>query len=186
MAKLIYAGITSLDGFVADADGSFDWSVPDEEVHAFVNDLMRPIGTYLYGRRIYDVMRFWETVPTGEDQPQVVRDFAQLWRKAEKVVYSTTLTSPSTTRTRVESTFDPEAVQQWKAQAEQDLSIGGPGLAAHALSSGLVDELHQFLTPVIVGAGTAYLPSGIRLDLELLDEHRFGNGVMHLHYRVKH
>ena len=115
MAKLIYAGITSLDGYVADADGSFDWSVPDEEVHAFVNDLERPIGTYLYGRRLYDVMRFWETVDTGADQSEVMRDFAQIWRAAEKVVYSTTLTSPSTARTRIEPTFDPEAVRQWKA-----------------------------------------------------------------------
>jgi len=185
MAKLIYAAITSLDGYVADADGRFDWSAPDKEVHAFVNDLVRPIGTYLYGRRLYDVMRVWETFGTGEDEPEVVRDFAQLWRMAEKVVYSTTLTSPSTARTRIEQSFDPEAVRRWKTEAQQDLSVGGPGLAEHALKAGLVDELHQFVTPVIVGGGTAYLPDGVRLDLELLDEHRFANGVVHLHYSAR-
>ena len=185
MAKLIYAGITSLDGYVADADGNFDWSMPDEEVHAFVNDLERPIGTYLYGRRLYDVMRFWETVDTGPAQSEVMRDYAHVWRSAEKVVYSTTLTSPSTARTRIEPAFDPEAIRQWKAAAQQDLSIGGPTFAQHALRAGLVDELHQFLTPVIVGGGTPYVPDAIRLDLELLDQHRFGNGVVHLHYRVK-
>jgi dihydrofolate reductase len=185
MAKLIYTTITSLDGYVADMDGRFDWSVPDEEVHAFVNDLERPIGTYLYGRRLYDVMRVWETFGTGEDQPEVIRDFAQIWRQAEKVVYSTTLTSSSTARTRIEQQFDVEVVRRWKTQAQQDLSVGGPGLAEHALKAGLVDELRQFVTPVIVGGGTAYLPHGIHLDLELLDEHRFDNGVVHLHYRVR-
>jgi dihydrofolate reductase len=184
MAKLVYAAITSLDGYVADADGKFDWSAPDEEVHAFVNDLERSIGTYLYGRRLYEVMRFWETVElTGE--PEVMRDYAELWQAADKVVYSTTLTSPSTLRTRIEPTFDPVAVRQWKEQADRDLSVGGPTLAEHALRAGLVDEVHQFLTPVVVGGGTPWLPDGIRLDLELMDERVFGNGVVHLHYGLR-
>jgi dihydrofolate reductase len=185
MAKLIYTGITSLDGYVADADGRFEWSAPDETVHAFVNDLERPIGTYLYGRRLYDVMRFWETVDTGPDQPAVVRDYARLWRDADKVVYSTTLPSPSTTRTRIERSFDADSVRQLKADATRDISVGGPGLAEHALRVGLVDELHQFLTPVVVGGGTAFLPYGVRLDLELLDQRSFGNGVVHLHYAAR-
>jgi len=184
MAKLIYAAIISLDGYVADARGNFDWAEPDEEVHAFVNDLERPIGTYLYGRRMYEVMTFWETVPTA-DEPYVMRDFAQLWKAADKVVFSTTLASVSTGRTRLERRFDPDVVRQLKQTAASDISIGGPNLAAHAIRAGLVDEMHLFLNPVVVGGGTGSLPDGVRVDLELLDERRFANGVVHLHYRIR-
>jgi dihydrofolate reductase len=182
MGKLSYSAITSLDGYVNDESGGFEWAAPDEQVHAFVNDLERPIGTYLYGRRMYEVMQFWETVST-ESEPAVMQDYTQLWRAADKVVYSTSLDAVSSARTRIERTFDPSAVRELKASA--DVSIGGPGLAAHALRAGLVDELHQFLNPVIVGGGTHWLPPGLRLDLELLDEARFPSGVIHLHYRVR-
>ena len=185
MAKLIYSAIMSLDGYVADQNGNFDWAAPDEEVHAFVNDLVRPIGTYLYGRRMYAVMVAWETMPTLPDQPPVMRDFAQLWRAAEKVVFSRTLRTVSSARTRIERVFDPEAVRQLKAAARRDLTVGGPALAAQAISSGLVDECHLFVTPILVGGGTPALPSKVRLELELLDERRFGNGVVHLQYRTR-
>jgi dihydrofolate reductase len=182
MAKLIYSAIASLDGYVADENGNFDWAAPDEEVHAFVNDLERPIGTYLYGRRMYDVMRYWETASTSADEPAVMRDFAELWQAADKIVYSKTLETTTTARTLLERDFDPEAVRQLKAAADRDLTIGGPQLAAQAIAAGLVDEIHLFLTPVVVGGGTAALPDGVRLELELLDEHRFAGGVVHLHY----
>ena len=184
MARLIYAAIASVDGYVADANGEFDWSAPDEEVHAFVNDLVRPMGTYLYGRRMYDVMRYWATASTAHDEPAVMRDFAELWQAADKIIYSTTLERASTARTRLERSFDPDTVRQLKETAQRDLAIGGPTLAAHAITAGLVDELHLFLTPVMVGGGTAALPAGVRGDLQLLDEHRFSNGVVHLHYRI--
>ena len=184
MAKLIYSAITSLDGYVADEDGKFDWAAPDEEVHSFVNDLERPIGTYLYGRRMYDVLVAWETMDTGE-QPPVMRDYAEIWRAADKIVYSRTLEKVSSTRTRIERDFDPEAVRQLKARADRDISVGGPELAAQAIRAGLVDELHQFLTPIVVGGGNKFLPDGVRVELELLDERRFGNGVVHLHYRTR-
>ncbi len=182
MAKLIYSAIASLDGYIADADGSFDWAAPDEEVHAFVNDLERPIGTYLYGRRMYEVMVAWETIPTDDGQPPVSRDYAQIWRAADKIVYSTTLPAVSSTRTRLERDFGVDAVRQLKASADHDISLGGPGLAATAIAAGLVDELHLFLTPIVVGGGTAALPDDVRVELELLDEHRFASGVVHLHY----
>ena len=184
MAKLIYAAITSLDGYVADADGNFDWAEPDEEVFTFVNDLERPIGTYLYGRRMYEVMVSWETLPSSADQPPVERDFAELWQAADKIVYSTTLESVSSARTRIERDFDPEAVRQWKATAVRDITVSGPDLAAQAIQAGLVDECHLFLTPIVVGGGKQALPTNVRLKLELLDERRFGNGVMYLHYRT--
>ena len=184
MAKLIYSAITSLDGYVADEDGNFDWAAPDEEVHSFVNDLERPIGTYLYGRRMYDVLVAWETMDTGE-QPPVMRDYAEIWRAADKIVYSRTLEKVSSTRTRIERDFDPDAVRQLKARADRDISVGGPELAAQAIRAGLVDELHQFLTPIVVGGGSKFLPDGVRVELELLDERRFGNGVVHLHYRTR-
>jgi dihydrofolate reductase len=184
MAKLIYAAITSLDGYVADEQGNFDWSMPDEEVHAFVNDLERPVGTYLYGRLMYEVMVNWETI-TLADQPPVGRDFAQLWRAADKIVYSKSLAAVTSARTRLERDFDPEAIRQLKATATRDLSVGGPHLAAQALRAGLVDEIHLFLSPVIVGGGNRALPDGLRLQLELLDERRFGNGVVYLRYRVR-
>jgi dihydrofolate reductase len=184
MAELIYSAITSLDGYVADEDGNFDWAAPDEEVHRFVNDLERPIGTYLYGRRMYEVMRYWETAHTVADQPPFVQDYAEVWQAADKIVYSRTLEAVSSARTRIEREFDPEAVRQLKAAAGRDLSVGGPELAAQAFKAGLVDQCHLFLTPVVVGGGTRSLPDHVRLDLELLDERRFGKGTVHLHYRV--
>jgi dihydrofolate reductase len=183
MAKLIYSAITSLDGYVADEEGNFDWAAPDEEVHAFVNDLERRVGTYLYGRRMYEVMVAWETMPLA-DQPPVVQDFAEIWQAADKIVYSTTLATVSSARTRIERDFDPEAVRQMKAAAGRDISMGGPTLAAQAIKAGLVDECHLFLTPIVVGGGKRSLPDDVRLTLELLDERRFGNGVVHLHYRT--
>jgi dihydrofolate reductase len=184
MAKLVYSAITSLDGYVADENGNFDWAAPSEQVHAFVNDLERPVGTYLYGRRMYEVMRYWETAPTSGEQPAVTRDYAEIWQAAEKVVYSTTLEEVSSARTRIERSFDPDAVRQLKASAERDISVGGPDLAAQAIKAGLVDEFHLFLTPVLVGGGNHFLPGGIRVNLELKDERRFENGVVHLHYRT--
>ena len=184
-AELIYSAITSLDGYVADEEGNFDWAEPDDEVHAFVNDLERPIGTNLYGRRMYEVMAYWETAHTVPDQPPEILDYAQIWRAADKVVYSTTLEEASTARTRIEREFDPDAVQRMKADAERDLSIGGPTLAAQAIAAGLVDELHLFVAPVVVGGGTRSLPDGVRWDLDLADERRFRNGVVHLRYRTR-
>jgi len=185
MAKLIYSAITSLDGYVADEDGRFDWAAPDEEVHRFVNDLERPIGAYLYGRRRCEVMLFWETAHTLADQPPYVQDFAEIWQAADKIVYSKTLETVSSARTRIEPVFDPEAVRQLKATAARDITVGGPTLAARALEAGLVDELHLFLSPVVVGGGKRSLPDNVHLKLELLDERRFGNGAVHLRYRVR-
>jgi dihydrofolate reductase len=183
-AKLIYTAITSLDGHVADEHGNFDWAAPDEEVHAFVNDLERPVGTYLYGRRLYEVMLAWETMDTGPEQSRVMRDYTEIWQAADKIVYSRTLETVSSARTRIERDFDPDAVRQMKAAADRDISVGGPDLAAHAIRAGLVDECHLFLTPIVVGGGRRSLPDNVRVELELLDERRFRNGVVHLHYRV--
>jgi dihydrofolate reductase len=182
MAKLVYSAITSLDGYVADESGDFGWSAPDEEVHTFVNDLERPVGTYLYGRRMYEVMVAWETAHTFADEP-ITQDFAELWQAADKVVYSTTLDTVSSARTRIERDFDPDVVRTMKASADRDISVGGPALAAQAIRAGLVDECHLFLAPVVVGGGNHWLPDNVRLKLELLAERRFGNGVVHLHYR---
>jgi dihydrofolate reductase len=185
MARLVYSAIASLDGYIADENGNFDWAAPDEVVHAFVNNLERPIGTYLYGRRMYDVMVAWETMDIGADQPPAIRDYAQIWRAADKIVYSRTLEKAASARTRIVRDFDPEAIRQLKVNAERDISMGGPELAAQALKSGLVDEIHLFLSPIIVGGGTQALPDHVRLKLELLDERRFSSGVVHLHYRTK-
>ena len=185
MAKLIYSAITSLDGYVADEDGNFDWAAPDEEVHTFVNDLERSVGTYLYGRRIYQVMDVWETDHTLADHSPVTRDFAQIWQAADKIVYSKTLETVSTTRTRIERDFDPEVVRQMKARAGRDISMGGPELAAQAIKAGLVDEWHLFVTPIVVGGGKRSLPDDVRVKLELLDERRFEGGVVHLHYLTR-
>ena len=184
MAKLIYSAIASLDGYVADEDGNFDWAAPDEEVHAFVNNLERRIGTYLYGRRMYDVMRYWETAPTDAGQPAVLRDYAQIWQAADKIVYSTTLATASSTRTRIEKDFDPQAVRRMKATTSRDMSVGGPDLAAQAIKAGLVDELHLLVVPIVVGGGTRALPGHVRVKLRLLDERRFAGGVIHLHYGI--
>jgi dihydrofolate reductase len=180
-AKLIYSAITSLDGYVADEDGKFDWAQPDEQVHSFVNDLERSVGTYLYGRRMYEVMVAWETIT---DQSPVIQDYAEIWRAADKIVYSKSLEAVSSARTRLERDFDPEAVRQLKAQAGHDISVGGPDLAAQAIEAGLVEAFHLFLSPIVVGGGKQSLPDNVRLQLELLDERRFGNGVVHLHYRA--
>ena len=185
MAKLIYSALTSLDGYVADEDGNFDWAKPSEEVHVFVNDLGRPLGTYLFGRRMYEVMAYWETADTVADQPPVVRDYAKIWQTAEKIVYSRTLAEVSSANTRIEREFDIDAVRQLKATADRDIGVGGPDLAAQAIEAGLVDELHLFLSPVVVGGGKPSLPDKVRLELELLDERRFANGVVHLHYRTR-
>jgi dihydrofolate reductase len=184
VAKLSYAALTSLDGFIEDDSGSFDWAMPDAEVHSFVNDLERPIGTHLYGRHMYETMAVWQTYGDGPDVEVAEADFAEVWRNLDKVVYSRTLDSVWTPRTRLERTFDPEAVRRLKETADRDISVSGPGLAFHAFSAGLVDDVHLFVFPVVVGDGKAGLPRGLRLDLELLDERRFGNGVAHLHYRV--
>ena len=185
MARLIYSVIASLDGFVADKDGSFDWAAPDEEVHTFVNDLERPIGTYLYGRQMYEVMSYWESAHRVSDQPSFMQDFAELWQAADKIVYSRTLETVSSARTRIERDFDPEAVRRMKARAERDISVGGPDLAAQAIRAGLVDEYHLFVTPIVVGGGKQTFPQDVRLPLELLDERRFGSGVVYLHYRIR-
>ena len=185
MAKLIYSVIMSLDGYVADEHGNFDWAAPDEELHAFVNDLERQVGTYLYGRRMYEVMVAWETQHTFAEQPPVVNEFAKIWKAAEKIVYSKTLQMASSTSTRIERTFDPEAIRQMKSRAGRDITVGGPNLAAQAIKAGLVDECQMFVVPIVVGGGIQSLPRNVRVTLELLDERRFGNGVVHLHYRIK-
>lgn len=184
MAKLIYSAVTSLDGYIEDAEGKFGWAAPDDEVHAFVNDLERSVGTYLYGRRMYETMVFWESPPDLAEEPTVVQEYAEIWQGADKVVYSTTLATVASARTRIEREFDPEAVGLLKATAEQDLSVGGAGLAARAIQTGLVDEVQLFLVPVLVGAGKRSLPDGIRRELKLLDERRFRNGTVFLRYQV--
>ena len=183
MAKLIYAAIASLDGYLEDEDGRSDWGMPDEEVHAFANDLERPIGTHLYGRRMYETMVFWETAST-EAQPAVFGDYAALWRAAEKIVYSRTLQTVSSAKTRIEREFDRDAVRRLKQSSRADITVGGAELAGQAIGAGLVDECHLFLCPIVVGGGKRALRDDVRAQLELLDERRFGNGVVHLHYRV--
>ncbi|MBA3736983.1 MAG: dihydrofolate reductase family protein [Actinobacteria bacterium] len=182
MAQLIYSAIMSLDGYIADENGNFDWAEPDEEVHAFVNDLERPIGTYLYGRRMYDVMVAWETIT---DEQPFMRDYAELWRAADKIVYSRSLEAVSSERTQLERSFNPDVIRQMKGIGGRDISVGGPGLATQAIRAGLVDEIHLFLSPIVVGGGTRALPDGVRVKLELLAERRFGNGVVYLRYRAK-
>jgi dihydrofolate reductase len=185
MAKLIYSAIASADGFVEDAQGTFDWATPDPEVFAFINDLERPVGTYLYGRRMYETMVSWETADTGGDQPAVTRDFADLWRAADKIVYSRTLRVPSSDRTRIERDFKPAAITGLKASSARDITVGGAELAGEALAAGLVEECHLFLCPVLVGGGKRALPGGVHAQLELLAERSFRNGVVHLHYQVR-
>ena len=184
MARLIYSALASLDGYTADADGNFDWAAPSAEVHAFVNDLEREAGTYLYGRRMYETMAVWETMDlSGEPEP--MRAYAEIWRAADKVVYSRTLATPATPRTRIERDFDPEAVGRMKETVDRDVTIGGPTLAAHALEAGIVDEIQLFLVPAVVGGGTRALPDGLRVDLELLDERRFAGGAVYLRYQSR-
>ncbi|MQY29311.1 dihydrofolate reductase family protein [Nocardia aurantia] len=185
MAGLIYSAIASLDGYIEDAQGEFDWAAPDDEVLAAVNEIERPIGTYLYGRRMYETMRYWETAPTGADRPALETEFTRIWRQADKIVYSRTLQSVSTERTRLEPTFDPRAITGLKQSADRDLSVGGADLARRALAANLVDEIHLFLGPILVGGGKRALPEGVSISLELLSERRFDSGVVHLHYRVR-
>jgi dihydrofolate reductase len=183
MAKLIYSAIASLDGYIEDADGKFDWAQPDDEVHAFVNELERPVGTYLYGRRMYETMVSCESPPELTDQPRAVQDFARIWQAADKIVYSKTLETTASARTRIEREFDPETVRQLKATASRDVTVGGPELAAQAMKAGLVDELQLFLVPVLVGGGKRALPGNDAwAKLELLDERRFRNGTVYLQY----
>jgi dihydrofolate reductase len=184
MAKLIYSAISSLDGYVADSEGNFDWSMPSDEVHRFVNDLERGIGTYVLGRRMYEVMRYWETASTGNGEPSAEQEFAKLWQAADKIIYSRSLEEVPTARTRLVREFDSVAIQQMKADASRDIAVSGPTLAGQALKLDLVDECHLFLSPIVVGGGTPALPDNVRIELELLDERRFGNGVVYLHYRV--
>ncbi len=181
MGRLIYSTITSLDGYVADKGGNFDWAAPDEEVHAFVNELERPIGIYLYGRRLYETMAYWES---STDPEPVMREYADIWRAADKVVYSSTLEAPSTPLTRIERELNPSAVRALKDGSERDLTIGGPTLAVRAIEAGLVDEYQRFIAPVVVGGGTPFLPGGVRLNLRLVDEHRFSSGFVFLHYKT--
>jgi dihydrofolate reductase len=183
MAKLIYTALMSLDGYVADENGNFDWAEPDEEVHTFINELERQVGTYIFGRRLYEVMLAWEDPRAFASQPQYIQDFAAIWQAADKIVFSRTLETVSSARTRIERDFDPEAIRQMKASAERDIAVGGPDLAAQAFAAGLVDECHVFIAPVVVGGGKRALPHHGRLRLELLDERRFGNGVAYLRYR---
>jgi dihydrofolate reductase len=185
MAKLIYSAIASLDGYVEDAHGKFDWAAPDEEVHAFANEEERPIGTYLYGRGMYETMAVWETMGTGPAEPEVIRDFAAIWHAADKIVFSRSLDEVTTERTRLEREFDPEAIRALKDSSDRDLGVGGAGLAAAALKADLVDEIRPILVPAAVGAGKPALPRDLRLDLELLAERRFIAGAVHLAYRVR-
>ena len=185
MAKLIYVANVSLDGFIEDSLGSFEWTEPSDEVFSHITDLVRPAGTYLYGRRMYETMAVWETDPTLTAGPALMADFANMWQAADKVVYSTTMSEVVTERTRVEGRFDPEAVRVLKEAATSDLTIGGPTLAAHAFDAGLVDECHLFIYPALVGGGKSAFPSGARVKLELVEERRFGDGVASLRYRVQ-
>lgn len=186
MAKLIYIYLPSLDGYIADERGNFDWTVPYDEVNALINDLVRPVGTYLYGRRMYETMTGWETDPAFAAQsPQPhMRDFAEIWQAADKIVYSTSLATVATARTRIERAFDPDAVRRLKDEADRDLTVGGANLAAHAIAAGLVDEWHLFVGPMIVGGGRKLFPDNVRVRLDLLDERRFGNGTVYLRYRT--
>ena len=182
MVSLIYMAIGSLDGYVEDEQGKFDWAAPDEEVHAFVNDLVRPVGTDLYGRRMYETMVYWET--EGDDGAAVYRDYAEIWRAAEKVVYSRTLQNVSSKKTRIEREFDAAAIRQLKESSRSDITIGGAELGGQAIAEGLVDECHLVLVPVLVGGGRRALPAGVHAELELLDERHFRSGVAYLHYRL--
>jgi dihydrofolate reductase len=185
MGRLIYSMITSVDGFVSDADGNFGWGAPEQEVHEFVNEQFRSVGAYLYGRRMYETMVYWETAHTEPDQPPFIVEYARVWQAADKIVYSTTLNEVSSERTRIERTFDPDAVRKLKAESDGDLTVDGPHLAAQAIKAGLVDEYQLFVGPAIVGGGNPFFPPDVRVDLDLLDERRFANGVVYLRYSAK-
>jgi len=184
VADLIYSAIMSIDGYIEDEAGRFGWAEPDEEVHSYINDLVRDIGTYLYGRRMYETMHAWESVPGMDDQPLFIRDFAETWQAADKIVFSTSMESVSTSRTRIERQFIADDVRQLKAAARQDIAIGGPELASTAFKAGLIDQCWIFITPVVVGGGKPGLPRDIRLDLRLEREHQFASGTVFLQYWV--
>jgi dihydrofolate reductase len=185
MARLIYSAIASLDGYTEDMNGKFDWAAPDEEVHRFINNLERSAGTHLYGRRMYETLMVWETDPNLAAESPLLRDFAEIWQAADKIVYSKTLEAVSTRKTQMERNFNPTVIRQLKEAVEQDILIGGPELAAHAFRAGLIDECHLFLIPILVGGGKSALPDNVRLELELLEERRFSNGTVFLRYRTK-
>ncbi len=185
MARLIYSAISSLDGYIEDINGKFDWAAPDEEVHRFINNLERSAGTHLYGRRMYETLMVWETDPNLAAESPLLRDFAEIWQAADKIVYSKTLEAVSTRKTQIQRSFNPTVIRQLKEAVEHDILIGGPELAAHAFRAGLIDECHLFLTPIIVGGGKPALPDNVRLELELLEERRFGSGVVFLRYRTR-
>ncbi|HEY3311357.1 MAG TPA: dihydrofolate reductase family protein [Anaerolineales bacterium] len=185
MAHLIYSALSSLDGYIEDVEGKFDWAAPDEEVHGFINNLERSAGTYLLGRRMYETMQVWETDPDLASDSPITRDYAEIWQAANKIVYSRTLGAVSTRKTKLQRSFDPEPIRQLKEAAEQDISIGGAELAAQAFRAGLIDECHLFLTPIMVGGGKACLPDNVRIELELLEERRFGSGMVFLRYRTR-
>ncbi len=185
MANLIYVANTSLDGYTEDKDGKFDWTEPSEEYFRFINNLVRTMHTHLYGRRMYETMMVWETDPNLAAESPLMRDFAEIWQEANKIVYSRTLETISTRKTQLEQTFDPEAIRQLKAASEHDILIGGPELAAHAFRAGLIDEYHLFIVPILIGGGKSALPDNVRLELELLEERRFGDGTVFLRYRAR-
>lgn len=186
MVQLIYSAISSLDGYIEDADGKFDWAMPGEDVHSFINDLERTAGTHLYGRKMYEIMQGWETDPSLAATSPLLRDFAGIWQAADKIVYSRTLDVVSTRKTRIERNFNPESIGRLKEVVKQDILIGGSDLAAHAFRAGLIDECHLFLAPIIVGGGKHFIPDNVRLELELLEERRFANGMVFLRYKAKH
>jgi dihydrofolate reductase len=183
VAKLVYIANASLDGYTEDPDGSIDFGPPDEEYFGLINGLQRPVGTYLYGRRMYEAMVYWETVAIA-DQPPWVVDFTNMWRAADKIVFSKTLASASSARTILEEEFNVEAIRRMKAEETRDLTVGGADLAAQAMGAGLVDECHLFFWPIMLGGGKHAMPRHLRFDLALLNEQRTGGGVVHLHYRV--
>ena len=185
MAKLIYVANVSLDGYIEDAQGRFDWTAPTDDVFTFITDLVRPVGGYLYGRRLYETMAVWETDPALAAQSELMADFANVWQTAEKIVYSTTLHAVSTANTRLEPRFDPDWVHDMKTSAARDFTVGGANLAVHAFHAGLVDECHLFICPVLVGQGKHAFPSDARGQLELVEEHRFGNGVVYVRYHTQ-
>jgi dihydrofolate reductase len=184
VAKLIFSGITSLDGYIEDNGGNFDWAAPDEEVFSFINDLERPIGTYLYGRRMYETMVYWETAQALADQSSSEREFTEIWQATDKIVYSESLNTVTSAKTRIERRFDPNLILEMKSVNERDITVNGPNLAAQALKAGLVDEYQLFLTPVVLGGGKPSLPNDVRLECELLSERRFRSGVVFLQYRI--
>jgi dihydrofolate reductase len=184
MGKLIYIANVSIDGYIEDSHGSLDWTEPDDEVFAFITDLIRSVGTYVYGRRMYETMAVWETDPALAAQSSLTGEFARIWQAARKVVYSATLNDVSTVNTQLERVFEPSTLRDLKASAPSDLTIGGPNVTAHAFKAGLVDECQLLIHPVFLGAGKPSLPRDLRADLELLDERRFGNGAVYVHYRV--